>query len=163
MFRGFIGLSHLSMKNYSFNASTPTHLQPLRVHLNLPHLALDRVQVLHEVVMIPEERIHAARVPAQLLGQRVRLLEDAAEAVAAVVEELVQRLARVEHLRARVDQFEQVLPRLVQIVLVQRDLRRVRVARLHQRVARVVGARHTLRADRLDVAGELLEALLQHL
>ncbi len=68
-----------------------------------------------------------------------------------------------KHLCAGVDEFEQVGPGLVDLVLPLGDGGGVAVARADELVANVVDASDALLSDRLSFARELFESVAQHL
>ena len=88
---------------------------------------------------------------------------DALERLLAVVEELVVLVARLEHLRASVDQLEEVGPRLVDVVLPLGNHGRLSVSGANLRVAVLVRQSHSLLPNRFRLTTELTETLLQHL
>ena len=71
---------------------------------------------LDEVLVLPLKSGYGASISAQLIGQGVLFLDYAAKHIFAIVEELVQFARCGQHLRSRIDQFEEVGPRFVQVI-----------------------------------------------
>ena len=121
------------------------------------------LDVVLEGAVLPLQSLHGVLVAAQLLGQLLVLVQDAAQDLLGVVVELVQLEGGGEDLRARVDELQQVGPGLVQPVLPLGDGGGVGVAQVDHLVHHLVHLLHPLLAHAVRLHGELGELLLKDL
>ena len=105
--------------------------------------------------MLPLQHGDGGTVPTKLVRHRVLLLQDAGQHVLAVVEVFVELPAGLQHLVARIDEFEEVGPGVVERVLPLRYGGGIGVAHGDERVCNLVDRTHALRPDALCVLRKL--------